>query len=58
MAELLQHLLTVGQVRSHELRSVHLDPLFDSPGGQASLEEGKGNIVSYSTNKRVEKIHF
>lgn len=38
MAELLQHLLAVGQVRSHKLGSVHLDLLSDSPGGQARLE--------------------
>lgn len=37
MAELLQHLLAVGQVRSHKLGSIHLDLLSDSPGGQARL---------------------
>lgn len=42
MAELLQHLLAVGQVRSHKLGSIHLDLLFDSPGGQARLGEGGG----------------
>lgn len=43
MAELLQHLLAVSQVWSHELRSIHLDLLPDFPGGQARLEEDKGN---------------
>lgn len=41
MAELLQHLLAVGQVRSHELGSVHLDLLPHFPGGQARLEKDK-----------------
>lgn len=42
MAELLQHLLAVSQVWSHELGSIHLDLLLDLPGGQARLEEDKG----------------
>lgn len=48
MAELLQHLLAVGQVWSHELGSIHLDLLPDLPGGQARLEEdgGKYNQLS------------
>lgn len=37
VAELLQHLLAVGQVWSHELGSIHLDLLPDSSGGQARL---------------------
>lgn len=41
MAELLQHLLAVGQVRSHELGSIHFDLLFHFPGGQARLEEDR-----------------
>lgn len=44
MAELLQHLLAVSQVRSHELGSIHLDLLLDLPGGQARLEEDKGKL--------------
>lgn len=42
MAVLLQHLLAVGQVWSHELGSVHLHLLPDLPGWQARLEEDKG----------------
>lgn len=38
VAELLQHLLAMSQVRSHELGSIHLDLLPDFPGGQARLE--------------------
>lgn len=37
MAELLQHLLTVGQVRSHELGGIHLYLLLHLPRGQALL---------------------
>lgn len=44
MAELLQHLLAVSQVWSHELGCVHLDFLFYFPGGQARLEEGQREI--------------
>ncbi len=44
MAELLQHLLTVSQVRSHELGSIHLDLLLDFSGGQARLEVDRGKI--------------
>lgn len=41
MAELLQHLLTVGQVWSHELGGIHLDLLPYLPGRQARLEEDR-----------------
>lgn len=50
MAELLQHLLAMGQVWSHELGSIHLDLLPDFPGGQARLEEG--NTINYPTKKK------
>lgn len=39
VAELLQHFLAVGQVRSHELGSIHLGLLPNFPGGQARLRE-------------------
>lgn len=42
VTELVQHLLAVGQVWSHELGSIHLDLLPDFPGWQARLEEGRG----------------
>lgn len=41
MAELLQHLLAMGQVWSHELGSIHLDLLPYFPGGQARLGEDR-----------------
>lgn len=37
MAELVQHLLTVGQVWGHELGGIHLDFLPYLPGRQARL---------------------
>lgn len=45
MAELLQHLLTVGQVRGHELGSVHFAPLSDLPDRDARLKQDRGEIV-------------
>lgn len=51
MAVLLQHLLAVGQVRSHKLGSIHLDLLSDSPGGQARLGGQRGEN---SVNRLIE----
>lgn len=45
MAELLQHLLAVGQVRGHELGSVHFAPLSDLPDRDARLKQDRGEIV-------------
>ena len=44
VAVLFQHLHAVSQVGCHELRSVHCDPLPDSPCRHASLEELRGNV--------------
>lgn len=45
VAELLQHLLAMGQVWSHELGSIHLDLLPYFPGGQARLGENTGDSL-------------
>lgn len=49
MAELLQHLLAMGQVWSHELGSIHLNLLPDFSRGQARLgwDRGKSSQLSH-----------
>lgn len=54
VAELVQHLLAVGQVWSHELGGIHLDLLLDLPGGQAGLDMDRGNLINSPTNLMVQ----
>lgn len=59
MAELLQHLLTVGQIWSHELGGIHLDLLPHLPRGQARLGEDRKQPHYLTTHFRCYRdLHY
>lgn len=58
VAELVQHLLAVFQIRGHELGRVHFHLFHHFPGGQARLAEGKMQVTNANARRSRALLSF